>query len=74
MAKQHPEDRDVKRRNRIYAAFKGGKSAGEIAGQFGVTPAVVSGILARAGYSRGDKPSRPRTFSWEKSADLPDAQ
>lgn len=71
---KHPEDRDVKRRNRIYQAFKSGKSAAEIAKLEGIQASVAAGILARAGYNRGEKPSPPRRFSWEKTADLPAAE
>lgn len=61
----HADDRNLRRRNLICAAFSFGKSAGEIAAEFKMTREQVVGIVARAGLSRGDKPAAPRRFSWE---------
>ena len=68
---QHPEDKDRRRRERICRSFMDGKSASEIAKLEGVTKEVASGIISRAGLSRGHKPTPPRRFTWQEG--LPDS-
>ena len=67
---KHPDDRDKKRKAKICAAFTSGLSVGEIAAQEHVSIAVITGIVSRAGLSRGDKPSPPRRFSWDLTPEL----
>lgn len=74
--KVHPDDKNARRRALVCKAFQHGKSAGEIAAEFGITKESASGIIARGGFSRGGKPSPPRRFAWEEASaeieDLPD--
>lgn len=68
--RNHPDDRNAKRKAAICKAFQGGKAPGEIAAEMAIPREVVVGIIARAGLSRGDTPSAPRRFSFETPAKL----
>lgn len=68
--KVHPDDKNARRRAAILKDFQGGKAPAEIAAAYSLPRETVVGIVARAGLSRGDKPSAPRRFSFETPARL----